>query len=218
VRQAHDATPDPDRVTAAVARNVRSLRQARGWTLTALAARSAVSKGMVVELEQGRTNPSVATLCRLAAAFGVGLAQLLELGDEQELRIVSRDKAVRLWNGAEGGWGDFLVGSQHPATTELWEWTLEPRDAYEGQIDPAGSRELLYVLEGEITLVLDHRHHTALPERTAALYTTDRPNRIENGGTVPARMIMVFVDGSGSQRSGDHDLPARRKADAVSAE
>jgi hypothetical protein len=28
----------------------------------------------------------------------------------------------------------------------------------------AGSRELLYVLEGEITLVLDHRHRTALPE------------------------------------------------------
>jgi redox-sensitive bicupin YhaK (pirin superfamily) len=95
--------------------------------------------------------------------------------------------------------GDFLVGSQHPANVEFWEWTLEPRDAYEGQIDPAGSRELLYVLEGEITLVLDHHHHrTALPERTAALYTTDRPNRIENDGVVPARVIIVFVEGGGS--------------------
>jgi transcriptional regulator with XRE-family HTH domain len=191
------ATADPDAVTAAVARNVRSLRQTRGWTLAALAARAGVSKGMVVELEQGRTNPSIATMCRLATAFGVGLAQLLELGDEPELRIVSPDKAVRLWNGAEGGWGDFLVGSEHPAKVEFWEWTLEPRDAYEGQIDLAGSRELLYVLEGEITLVLDHRHCTALPERTAALYTTDRPNRIENGGAVPARVIMVYVEGSG---------------------
>jgi transcriptional regulator with XRE-family HTH domain len=192
------ATADPDAVTAAVARNVRSLRQARGWTLAALAARSGVSKGMVVELEQGRTNPSIATMCRLAGAFGVGLAQLLELGDEPELHIVSRDEAVRLWNGAEGGWGDFLVGSQHPAKFEFWEWTLEPRDVYEGQIDPAGSRELLYVLEGEITLVLNHRHRTALPERTAALYTTDRPNRIENGGTGRARVIMAFVESGGS--------------------
>jgi transcriptional regulator with XRE-family HTH domain len=189
------ATADPDAVTAAVARNVRSLRQTRGWTLAALAARAGVSKGMVVELEQGRTNPSIATMCRLATAFGVGLAQLLELGDEPELRIVSPDEAVRLWNGAEGGWGDFLVGSEHPAKVEFWEWTLEPRDAYEGQIDLAGSRELLYVLEGEITLVLDHRHRTALPKRTAALYTTDRPNRIENGGAVPARVIMVVVEG-----------------------
>src|SRR5215468_5371128 len=131
---ARSTIPDPDPVTAAVAHNVRSLRHARGWTLAALAARSGVSKGMVVELEHGRTNPSVATLCRLAAAFGVGLAQLLELGDEPELRVVSRDQAVRLWNGAEGGWGDFLVGLQHPAKVEFWAWTLEPRDAYDGQI------------------------------------------------------------------------------------
>jgi transcriptional regulator with XRE-family HTH domain len=195
---ARNAIPDPNAVTAAIGRNVRSLRQTRGWTLAALAGRAGVSKGMVVELEQGRTNPSIATLCRLAAAFGVGLAQLLELGDEPELRIVSRDEAVRLWNGAEGGWGDFIVGSQHPATFEFWEWTLEPDDAYEGQIDPEGTRELLYVLEGEITLVLDHRDRTALPEQTAALYTTDRPNRIENSGTVRARVIMALVEGVGS--------------------
>jgi transcriptional regulator with XRE-family HTH domain len=195
---ARNATPDLNAVTAAVARNVRSLRQARGWTLAALAARSGLSKGMVVELEQGRTNPSIATLCRLAAALGVGLVQLLDLGDEPELRIVTGDEAVRLWSGAEGGWGDFLVGTQQPVQTELWDWTLRPRDTYEGNIDPEGSRELLYVLEGEITLVLDHRHRTALPERTAALYTTDRPHSIENGGAVPARLIMVLVEGNGS--------------------
>jgi transcriptional regulator with XRE-family HTH domain len=195
---APQAAADLDPVTAALARNVRSLRQARGWTLAALAARSGVSKGMVVELEQGRTNPSLATVGRLATALGVGLAELVEVGDEPELRIVTGDEAVRLWSGAEGGWGAFLVGTQHPAKTELWAWTLEPGDAYEGQIHSEGSRELLYVVEGEITLVLDHRHQTALPQRAAALYTADRPNRIENGGAVPARMIMVFVEGGGS--------------------
>jgi transcriptional regulator with XRE-family HTH domain len=194
---ARDTTPDPDPVTAALARNVRSLRQARGWTLAALAARSGVSKGMVVELEQGRANPSVATVDRLATALGVGLAQLVEVGDEPELRIVTGHEAVRLWSGAEGGWGAFLVGTQHPAKTELWDWTLKPGDAYEGQIHAEGSRELLYVLEGEITLVLDHRHRVALPQHTAALYTADRPNRIENGGAVPTRVIMVFVEGGG---------------------
>src|SRR5262245_4075606 len=189
------ATSDPDPVTAAIARNVRSLRQARGWTLAALAARSGVSKGMVVELEQGRTNPSVATVDRLATALGVGLAQLVEVGEEPELRIVTGDDAVRLWSGAKGGWGAFLVGTQHPAKTELWDWRLEPGDAYDGQIHTKGSRELLYVLEGEITLVLDHRLRTALPHHAAALYTADRPNRIENDGAVPARTIMVFVEG-----------------------
>jgi transcriptional regulator with XRE-family HTH domain len=192
---ARNAAPDSDPVTAAVARNVRSLRQARGWTLAALAARSGVSKGMVVEVEQGRTNPSIATVSRLATALGVGLAELVEVGDEPELRLVTRDEAVRLWSGAEGGWGAFLVGTQNPGATELWDWTLEPRDAYEGEMDAEGSRELLYVLEGEITLVLDHRDRTVLPQHAAALYTADRPHRLENTGAVPARVIMVFVAG-----------------------
>jgi transcriptional regulator with XRE-family HTH domain len=190
-----NTTPDLDPVTAALARNVRSLRQARGWTLAALAARSGVSKGMVVELEQGRTNPSVATVSRLATALGVGVARLVEIGDEPELRVITVDEAVRLWSGARGGWGAFLVGTQRPATTELWNWMLEPGDAYEGEIHPEGSRELLYVLKGEITLVLDRQHRTALPQQAAVVYTADRPNRIENGGDVPAHVIMVFVAG-----------------------
>jgi transcriptional regulator with XRE-family HTH domain len=195
---ATNAALDPEAVAAAVGRNVRSLRQARGWTLATLAARSSVSKGMVVEVEQGRTNPSIATVCRLATALGAGLAQLLDVGAEPVLRVVGRDDGVRLWRGAKGGSGDFRVGSEQPAKTELWDWTLAPGDAYDGQVHPEGSREMLYVLEGEVTLVLDHQHRTPLPERTAALYTADRPHRIENQATNPARVIMVLVEGGGA--------------------
>jgi transcriptional regulator with XRE-family HTH domain len=196
-----NAPLDPHAVAAAVARNVRTLRQARGWTLATLAARSGVSKGMVVEVEQSRTNPSIATLCRLAAALGTGLAQLLEVGPEPLLRVVGRDAALRLWHGTKGGWGDFLVGSEQPAKTELWDWVLKPGDVYDGQLHPEGSCEMLYVLEGEVSLVLDRKHRTSLPERTAALYTADRPHRIENHHPGAARVVMVLVEGNGAARS-----------------
>jgi transcriptional regulator with XRE-family HTH domain len=181
-------------VTAAVARNVRSLRLARGWTLDALAARSGVSKGMVVQVEQSRTNASIQTLWRLASALGVGLPRLLETDAAPVLRVVRGDQAVRLWTGAEGGRGDFLVGSEQPATTELWDWTLAPGDGYDGQVHATGSREMLYVLEGAVTLVLDHRQRVPLAARSAALYTSDRPHRIENESDAAARLIMVLIE------------------------
>jgi transcriptional regulator with XRE-family HTH domain len=195
---ATDPALDPAAVAAAIARNVRSLRQAHGWTLAALAARSGVSKGMVVEIEQGRTNPSIATVCRLATALGAGLATLLDVGAEPVVRVVHPEDGVRLWRGAEGGWGDLLVGSDQPAQTELWDWALAPGDAYEGQVHPEGSREMLYILAGEVALVLDPEHCTRLPERTAALYTADRPHRIENQTTGWARLVMVLVEGAGA--------------------
>jgi transcriptional regulator with XRE-family HTH domain len=191
-----DADPPTgaEAVTAAIGRNVRSLRTARGWTLDALAARSGVSKGMVVQVEQSRTNASVQTLWRLASALGVGLPRLLETGAEPVLRVVPGAEAVRLWHGAQGGWGDFLVGSEQPASTELWDWTLAPGDGYDGQIHPSGSREMLYVLAGTVTLVLDHRRRTPLLAGTAALYTADRPHRIENEADQTARLIMVLIE------------------------
>lgn len=40
-----------DAALAAIARNVRAARGSRGWSLDALAARSGVSKGVLVTLE-----------------------------------------------------------------------------------------------------------------------------------------------------------------------
>jgi len=193
-----DVALDPDAVAAVVGRNVRSLRHERGWTLATLAARSGVSKGMVVQVEQARANASIATACRLATALGVGLARLLEVEAEPLLRVVAPGDSVRLWEGARGGWGDFLVGSQQPARTELWDWTIKPGESHVGQIHPEGSREMLYVLQGEVVLVLDGGLRSQLIEQAAALYAADRPHRIENAARKPAHLVMVLVEGAAS--------------------
>ena len=70
--------PTSEAVAAAVARNTRRLRTERGWSLDQLAHRSGVSKGMLVHLEQARTNPSLGTLCKVAETLGVSLAGLIE--------------------------------------------------------------------------------------------------------------------------------------------
>src|SRR5688572_33011730 len=66
-----------DDVAAAVGRNVRALRQQRGLTIDTLAAASGVSRGTVIQVETARGNPSIATLCSLAAALRVGVASLV---------------------------------------------------------------------------------------------------------------------------------------------
>ena len=65
-------------ITGALARTMQSLRTERGWSLDQLAARSGVSKGVLVALEQGRSNPNLATLAKVADAFGVPLTRLVE--------------------------------------------------------------------------------------------------------------------------------------------
>src|SRR5512139_1391758 len=118
--------PTSGEVAAAVAHNTRRLRTLRGWSLDRLAARSGVSKGMLVHLEQARTNPSLGTLCKVAETLGISLAGLVEPPEAVTVRIVEPAEVVRLWTSDGGSVGDLLVGSDERDHLELWHWTLAP--------------------------------------------------------------------------------------------
>jgi transcriptional regulator with XRE-family HTH domain len=181
----------PDDVAAAVAVNTRRLRTARGWSLDAFATRSGVSKGMLVQLEQARTNPSLGTLCRVAEALSVTLAALIETDEPPTVRVVS--DGTTLWTGASGGSAQLLVGSDDREHVELWRWELAPGEVHrtdEGHID--GTLELVHVLGGELSLEIDGDDHVVGPGG-AASYPGDRPHVYRNRGTEPCRFVMVVL-------------------------
>lgn len=183
---------DASEVAAAIARNSRDLRTARSWSLDHLATRSGVSKGMLVQIEQARTNPSIATLCRVADAFGVTLAQLVEVSDGARVRIVEPHEAVRLWEGEEGSSGDLLVGTDRMENVELWRWRLAAGDRHESEGHVEGTRELITVVSGILTLRVGDEEHVV---RTggAALFDADGTHRYENAHRRPLDMILTVV-------------------------
>ena len=184
--------PDPDEVAAAIARNARSLRGDRSWSLDQLASRSGISKGMLVQIEQARTNPSIGTLCRLADAFGVTLAQLVELTDGATVRVVDAAEVVRLWEGAEGSAGDLLVGTDRSEHVELWRWHLAAGDAHDSEGHVEGTRELLAVLAGTLTLEVGGTEHR-IEAGGAVLFDADRPHRYVNAHKRALDLILVVV-------------------------
>ena len=184
--------PDPDEVAAAIARNARGLRGERQWSLDQLATRSGVSKGMLVQIEQARTNPSIGTLCRLADAFGVTLAQLVELSDEATVRVVDASEVVRLWTGLEGSAGDLLVGTDRSEHVELWRWRLAPGDSHDSEGHVDGTRELLAVLSGTLTIEVGGATHT-VAHGGAVLFDADRAHRYVNAHKRPLDLVLVVV-------------------------
>ena len=182
----------PDVVTAAVGRNVRAERARRAWTLDDLAARSGVSKGMLSQVEQARTNPSIATICRLATALGVSVASLVEAAEGPSARVVRADEGVTLWRGRPGSASNLLVGSGTTQQVELWDVRLAPEDAYAAEAHPAGTRELLLVFEGELTMEVDGVPHL-VGAGDAIAFVADRPHTYRNAGDTPVRYAMAVV-------------------------
>lgn len=133
---------------------VRERRTERGWTLDELAERSGVSRRMIVNVEQGVSNASIATLLRLSDALGIGLPALVDVERPGSLRVIETGQAPVLWRGEFGGQAMLVAGTDPPDVVELWDWTLQPGDAHRTEAHAAGTRELLLVLAGQVELTV----------------------------------------------------------------
>jgi len=197
------STHTVEEITAAIAEHVRGLRTARGWSLDELAGRSGVSKGMVVQVEGARTNPSIGTLARLAEAFGVTVARLLEPATARSVQVTAAESAPVLWRGERGGFARLLQGMAEPDFVELWEWHLQPGDRHSSTEHAPGTRELLHVLAGEITVTAGGADYRAVAGQTVD-FRADRAHAYRNDGAMPTRLLMVVImpPGEWDRRSG----------------
>jgi len=183
---------DPDVLAAAIGRNVRRLRRRRDLTLDLLAERAGVSKGTVIGVEQARANPSIATLCHIADALRVGVATLIDPGEDPQVRINRGPDTPALWTSDAGSRALFLMGTDPPDIVELWDWHLAPGDSFDGGAHPEGTVEVLHVLDGVLAVrVGDERHDIAVGD--TILFDAVLAHSYGNPGDQPNRFVMSVV-------------------------
>ena len=198
----------PEDTADALARNLRRLRAERGLTLDELAKRAGVSRSMLIQIEQKRVNPTLATLVRLAQALDVGLAELVELGSRRRVRVISRDDVVELWSSPGGGSGRLLVGSDQLDHIEFWDWRLEPGDVHEAEAHAPGTAEIIHVLDGDLALEVDGESHAAATGESV-IFSADADHSYGNNGhAAPARVHdRDHAPGREDDHSGDDPRP-----------
>lgn len=185
--------PGPvEAITAAVALHIRALRTGRGWSLDELSGRSGVSKGMLVQMEAARTNPSVATLARVAEAFGVTVTRLLQPAADRSVHLSDITEAAVLWRGGRGGSGRLLRGLNEPDVVELWDWRFAPHESFESEEHQPGTRAMVHVLIGALIVTVDGVDHPVLPGQTLD-FQADREHAYRNDEDDAARAIMVMA-------------------------
>jgi transcriptional regulator with XRE-family HTH domain len=183
---------EPTSLAAALAGILQSLRAERGWSLDQLALRSGVSKGVLVALEQGRSNPNLATLARIGDAFGVPVTRLVDVPDEPAVRITGPDRARVLWRGPAGGTGTIIGATEPPWAVELWRWSVQPGERFGGDAHAPATKEMIWVESGTVTLTVAGRGHRVGPG-DCARFPGGLPHSYANEGAEPALMTMIVV-------------------------
>lgn len=196
-RKRSDAEPN-------VGAYLRLLRHERGLSLADLSATCGVSRAMLSQIEQGRSSPSIALGWKIANGLGVPFGALLgEPGEgdfvvqraQQTREVFSTDRALR---------SRPLFPSGNRRVPELYELTLRAGGVEDAHAHELGTRELLYVEAGELTVTSAGQRAELGPGDTL-FFRADQPHRYANPGAQATRCYLVMC------------YPARPSSDAEPA-
>lgn len=190
-----------ERLALVIGARVKQERKGRGWTLDQLAAHAGVSRRMLVNVEQGVANPSVGTLLRLSDALGLGLPALVEPPASRSAQLTRHGDGAVLWTGERGGQGVLVAGTEPPDVVELWDWTLAAGEQHRSEPHSTGTRELLHVQDGTVTVTAgDDRFELA--QGDALAFDGDLAHSYMNTTEEPARFsLTVYEPGVGTART-----------------
>jgi quercetin dioxygenase-like cupin family protein len=180
-------------LAAAIGNRVRQERQSRGWTLDQLAEATGVSRRMVINVEQGAANPSVGTLLRISDALGIGLPALVDSPRPKPVTVTRSGDGAALWSSAAGGRGVLVAGTESPDVVELWDWTLAPGDRHDSEAHVRGTKEILQVRQGTLTVEVDGQVEV-LEVDDAVSFASDVPHSYANTGDGQARFTLTVLE------------------------
>ncbi|MFE1886692.1 helix-turn-helix domain-containing protein [Streptomyces diastatochromogenes] len=160
---------------------LRALRRDRGLTLEALAATTGISVSTLSRLESGSRRPTLDLLIPLARAHRVALDELVAAPATGDPRVHLRP--------LRRGDGSVLVPlTQYPGRVQVFKHLLAPR---EPKLVTHEGYEWLYVLAGELRLILGE-HESTLHPGEAAEFDTRQPHWFGPANTSTVEILHLF--------------------------
>jgi transcriptional regulator with XRE-family HTH domain len=182
-------------INARIACRVRELRDARGFTLDALAERSGVSRSMISLIERGLSSPTAAVLDKLAAGLAVTLASLFE--DEPRGSAPSpmaRQAEQPVWTDPASGYVRRNLSPPCRSPVQLVDVIFPPgkRVAYDGAAREVEIHQQVWMIDGVMELTVDEALWR-LEAGDCLAMQLDRPIAYRNPGRKAARYLVALA-------------------------
>jgi len=192
MKESDPASPDTA-FNARIARQVRSLRVARGLSLEALAVASGVSRSMLSLIERGESSATAVVLNKVATGLGASLATLFDAADAPA-EPVSRGAGRPAWRDPQSGYERRNVSPPgYPSPIQIVEVRFPPgaHVAYDNGARDLRIHQQVWVLEGQVDVSVGDTTHRLGPDDCLAM-DLDQPTAFRNRTRKPARYAVVL--------------------------
>ena len=187
------AVASPETINEHLGRRVKKLRGECGWSLDNLAQASGVSRSMLSEIEREKANPTLAVTFRIATAFGMSIAELIESSERQAtIQVVRAQDRGQVYRTDKQGQIRTLSPLNLEKDVEFYEVTLRLGGELRSNPHYEGTREFLTVQSGKVR-VESAGDATELERGDSATYRADVPHAILNVGDGEAVLFLVDI-------------------------
>lgn len=178
-----------------IARRVRTLRDAQGFSLAALAERSGVSRSNISLIERGQSSATATVLDKLSAALGVTVASLFEDSAPQaEPSPMARAAEQPVWTDPASGYIRRNLSPAAPSPIQLVDvvFPAGKRVAYETAAREADIHQQVWMIDGVMEMTVGDQHWR-LETGDCLSMRLDRPIVYKNPTRKPARYVVALA-------------------------
>jgi transcriptional regulator with XRE-family HTH domain len=187
------STPRRETINEHLGRRVKKLRADRGWSLDNLAQASGVSRSMLSEIEREKANPTLAVTFRIANAFAMTIAELIESSEKQAaIQVVRATDRGQVYRSDKHCQIRTLSPLNLEKDVEFYEVTLRPGGELRSTSHFEGTREFLTVEVGNVR-VESGTDKSDLTRGDSATYRADVAHAIINLGQGDALLFLVDI-------------------------
>ncbi len=191
-RKPKATTPaDPD--AGLLCAKLRQLRADQGWSLDALSMSSGVSRSMLSQIERGRANPTLAVAVRIARAYGLSLAELVEEPTRKSgIQVIRADDRAHVFRSDSQCQIRTLSPLNLEKDVEFYEVVLKQKGELRSAAHFSGAREFLTVEKGTIRLE-SGGDQCEVNAGDSASYRADIDHALTNIGKSEAVVFLVVI-------------------------
>lgn len=177
-------------LNSVIAENLRRIREDRKLSLDKVAEITGVSKSMLGQIERGESNPTIATLWKIANGLRTSFTALVnspqvdtELIRQTDIKPLSGD------NGRYRVYPLFPYGDGR--RFEMYALEIEPGGRFASDPHSEQTQEFITVFDGELTMTIDSREYK-VPPGMSIRFRADQPHVYHNASAVLTRLSLVI--------------------------
>ncbi len=180
-------------LSAALGRNLRLLRQKRGFSLERLSELSQVSRAMLSQIETGKSAPTINTVGLIAHALRVSISALLN-GEAPPATLVKLQSVSTALASVEGSPTSRVIAAWRDLSgAEVHEISLAQGCSMSFAPSSEGIKKSLIVTTGTLRIEIDGEPAITLSEGDAVIFCASQNHALRALGSVEARALLVIA-------------------------